>query len=111
MLMATSTTVLLAASSAYVFRDYVRMQSEIARDVRAQARVVLDNTAAAISFRDPEAARETLATLAANPHIQNACLFDGAGHLFAQFRTSPDARPCPPAPPPDGYVFSIGRSS
>jgi signal transduction histidine kinase/ActR/RegA family two-component response regulator len=83
MLMMMSSFVLLLASTAFVTWDFYRFRAEMEVDVATQAALVLDNTAAAITFRDPEAARQTLDMLSIDPHVQIACLYLPSGELFA----------------------------
>jgi signal transduction histidine kinase/ActR/RegA family two-component response regulator len=84
MLMIASAAVLLLASAAFVIWDFYRFRADMEIDLSTQAGLVLDNTAAAMTFRDPEAARETLEMLSINPHIQIACLYLQSGALFAE---------------------------
>ncbi|HYB93343.1 MAG TPA: ATP-binding protein, partial [Vicinamibacterales bacterium] len=69
-----------------------------------QAQLVLDNSAAAITFNDPQAAAETLDMLALHPHMQVACLYLPNGRLFAQrvFREQTDV--CPDAAAPGVHL-------
>jgi hypothetical protein len=105
-LMLTSSVVLLVSSASYMVWDHSRFRTDVARELSTQAQMVLDNTTAAMSFGDPDAARETLATLSPNRQILAACLYDAAGAFFAEFRRSPELAPCPPAAPSVGYAFT-----
>ena len=109
MLMMTSATVLVVSATSFVIWDYFRFRSDIVRELSIQAQMVLENTTAAISFEDPQTARETLETLRLNRHIRGACLYDPAGALFAQVQQSRDAAPCPRTAPPVGHTFGVNR--
>ena len=61
---------------------------------------MLDNTAAALTFNDPERATETLEMLAIHPHIRLACLYCRRGALFASNSHGPDSDTCPPSSTP-----------
>jgi len=100
MLMLISAIVLGLASVAFVTWDFYRFRADMHSDLTTQAQIVLDNTAAAITFNDPAAAGETLEMLAIHPHVQVACLYLPDGQLFASrnFGTVVDA--CPPRPEP-----------
>ncbi|HYE88540.1 MAG TPA: ATP-binding protein [Vicinamibacterales bacterium] len=82
MLMIMSSAVLLMASAAFVTWDFYRFRAEMEVDLETKAGLVLENTAAAITFKDPEAARETLEMLSIDPHVQIACLYLPDGSLF-----------------------------
>jgi signal transduction histidine kinase/ActR/RegA family two-component response regulator len=84
MLMIASATVLLLASAAFVIWDFYRFRADMRVDLTTQAALVLENTEAAVTFGDPDAARETLEMLSINPHTQIACLYLPTGALFAQ---------------------------
>ena len=107
MIMTTAVVVLLISSGGYVVTDYFRTRGEMIRELEALAQLVLDNSQAAIQFNDQPAARETLQSLASNPHMRAACLYDGAGRLFADFHMR--TWECPPASPADGYQFTSDR--
>src|SRR5690242_19047667 len=99
MLMIMSSAMLLLASAAFVRWDFYRFRADMHADMVTQAHLVLDNTAAAVTFRDPNAAGETLDMLEIHPHTQLACLYLPDGQLFASrvFRDPRDQ--CPAAPP------------
>jgi len=83
MLMMMSSFVLLLASVSFVTWDFYRFRAEMEVDLATEAGLVLDNTAAAITFKDPDAARQTLDMLSIDPHVQIACLYLSSGELFA----------------------------
>jgi signal transduction histidine kinase/ActR/RegA family two-component response regulator len=109
MLMLSSTVVLLMASAAFVAWDFFRFRADMQVDLATQAGLVLDNTAAAVTFEDPEAALETLEMLSINPHVQIACLYLPNGRLFstANFHNA-KADTCPEIPRP-GALFTSNR--
>jgi signal transduction histidine kinase len=98
MIMTTCTSVLVLASLGYLITDYYQTRGELERDLRAQAGVILQNSAAALEFNDPDTARETLNTLATKPNIRIACLYRVDGTLFAGYRRRGETSECPPAP-------------
>ena len=67
MIMLTSGTVLLLAALGYLVTDYYRSRTVLLDDLRTQGQLLLENSRAAIAFRDVEAADDTLRTLAPNP--------------------------------------------
>lgn len=108
MLMIMSSAMLLLASIAFVTWDFVRFRADMRSDMVTQAHLVLDNVAAAVTFKDPDAAGETLEMLAISPHRQLTCLYlpDGALFAFRVFRDPSDRCPDRPAP---GVVMSPNR--
>jgi signal transduction histidine kinase/ActR/RegA family two-component response regulator len=95
MTLASSATALVLASGGFLIWDMYQFRSELQKDLDAQARVVADNSAAAINFRDPEVADETLATLGEVARVQAACLYGyPEGALFSRFERLRDVQ-CP----------------
>ena len=107
MIMTTCTVVLISASAGYLVGDYFRTRAELQDELDALSEIVLRNTEAAINFKDPAAAIDTLESLAGNLHIRAACLYDPAGRLFADFRV--ETWECDPRPPSDEYRFTANR--
>ncbi len=100
LLMMTSAAVLGLACTAFVTWDYYRFMADLEVDLRTQAQIVLDNSTAAVTFDDLEAAVESLGMLEVHPHTQIACLYLPSGRLYAHriFRELGDT--CPPAAAP-----------
>ena len=109
LLMIMSSAVLLLASAAFVTWDFYRFRAEMEVDIATQAGLVLDNTAAAVTFNDPEAARETLEMLSIDPHIQLACLYLPNGQLFALANFHDPTQDACPASPPSGVRYTANR--
>lgn len=61
-------------------------RDSLVEDMRVQARIAADNSAAALLFRDAGTARETLESLQASVPVQGALLFDTGGHLVADWQ-------------------------
>ena len=110
LLMVTSSVVLVLASITYVAWDYFRFRIDMRNDLATQAELVLNNTAAALSFNDEEAARETLQMLSVNTHIRQACLYRRDGTFFTEVRFAPRVAEaaCPAAVTP-GARFTPER--
>jgi two-component system, sensor histidine kinase len=101
---------LVLASAALLTSDYYQYRTDIRQNLAMQARMVLENSTAAMSFLDPVAAQETLATLSPNPHIHVGCLYNAGGSLFARF--TPDGSSeaqCPVSPPAEEYRYQSNR--
>ena len=95
----TSMCALLVISIVFLFTTYVVVRQSVRSDLIAQAAIVADNSTAALSFVDADAANETLEALRAKPSIDLACVYDRDGALFAQ--SSRDATVCPARAPSD----------
>jgi signal transduction histidine kinase/CheY-like chemotaxis protein len=108
MLMLISSAVLALASVAFMAWDFYRFQADTEADLVTQARLVLENTAAAVTFNDPDAAREMLDMLEIHPHVQLACLYLTSGELFVERMFRDQADRCPAVPPP-GFTATPAR--
>jgi signal transduction histidine kinase/ActR/RegA family two-component response regulator len=108
MIMATSTVVLVLASVGYIASDYYESREDLRRELDSHASLIGANTTAAMAFRDPAAATETLQTLMPNTHILSACLYDRDGSVFARYLSARSASGCPSSPAADGAVFLPG---
>ena len=107
MLMLTSGTVLGARRRRVRDLGFLPLSRRHAeRTWRRRRQLVLDNTAAAVTFKDPEAAGETLEMLEIHPHTQIACLYLPSG---AVVRLSRLPR-CPPTACPAAATPGASRS-
>ncbi|MEI6666964.1 MAG: response regulator [Acidobacteriota bacterium] len=87
----TSVVVLLLACAAFITYDLQAFHRTIENDLTVLAVTIGTNSTAALAFDDPKAARETLAALAADPHVVDACLYDRSAKPFARFTPTPTA--------------------
>ena len=116
MVMVISAAVLMLCIASFVAWDYFQFREDARRELSTQARMVLENSTAAMSFQDVGAARETLETLRPNRHIRFACLYDATGTRFAEFRGSVGAPALPGTaararPPFSAPIASISSSA
>src|SRR5262245_56073273 len=81
--MIISGAALVVASAALLAYHFSNTRRELDESVTVLARIVADNSTAAVSFNDPTAAVETLSSLRAEPTILAACIYRG-DQLFAQ---------------------------
>ncbi len=72
-------SIAFAEYGVYRFRN-VRMQ-----DLNALANIIGTNSTAALTFKDPNSARDAFQALAAKPHIFLATIYDKDGRLFATY--------------------------
>ena len=99
MALAITLLALSAASAGLIALDVWRYRLGASTDITSLAQVIAENSAAALAFRDLEAAAETVATARIRPGVTRMCLYAQDGTLFAG-----DARdggpPCPATPVP-----------
>jgi len=98
MALVVTTSALTVAVSGLIAIDLWRYRSAAVDDTIALAKVIAENTAAAVVFSDPAAAYHNLATLRARPAIARACLYLTDGTLFAEFIQAPGASCSSPRP-------------
>ena len=83
----------MLATGAYEMRS---IRLGMVDEMRTMARVLGDNSAAALSFGDPESAAQTLRTLSADDHFIAAFIYDREGMPFARFQGRTEGRVSPP---------------
>jgi diguanylate cyclase (GGDEF)-like protein len=84
-LVTTAGAALLVAGLIFDGFVYVSLRSAMVDDLSVQARIVADNSSAAILFDDARAASQTLAGLQASAPILHAELRDLQGHVMATY--------------------------
>jgi len=84
-IMLTSTVVILMASILYITNDLIRLRARIIEKLSTIAKVIGENSTAAIIFRDKKTAEEILSALNAEPHIKSASIFEKEGKVFATY--------------------------
>ena len=82
---ASTAAALLLAGGGFLAWDVLAFRTMIGRDVSAQARILSENSAAALVFNDDRAAGETLAVLEIQPRVVMACLYAADARLFATY--------------------------
>ncbi|MBI5895543.1 MAG: PAS domain S-box protein [Desulfobacterales bacterium] len=100
--MLTSAVALFFALAIYVTGAFFATRNGTMERISSLARVVGTNCVAALTFNDPEAARETLKALSAEPQIVFARIYDDKGAPFAEYRRndrsqSKESEPSPAA--------------
>ncbi|MFL6698688.1 MAG: putative bifunctional diguanylate cyclase/phosphodiesterase [Vitreoscilla sp.] len=79
---------LLVAGVAVNVMVYASSLSDLRRDAAVQARIVADNSAAALLFGDARAASETLSYLSNSPQVLKARILDVNHKVFAEYASS-----------------------
>ena len=84
-IMVTTTAALLLASLGIVVADSFLFRGYLRRDLSALARIIADNSTAALAFNDSTSAAETLGALRARPHVVGACIYRLDGTTLAKY--------------------------
>jgi len=83
--MITSTTVLLAATVAFVLNDFFSVKRSISENLKSVAKIIANNCTAAIEFNDKQTALEILSSLENERSIACAILYNDKGFKFAEY--------------------------
>jgi len=109
-ILSITTVSLLLACAVLIGYDLVVYRRAMVRDVSTLADMVADNTTAALTFHDQQAAKDVLRSLRTQPHITAACLYGPDGEVFAIYvRDGKDSAFSPPHPRPGGSFFQNRR--
>ncbi|MCE5199576.1 MAG: response regulator [Armatimonadota bacterium] len=108
--MLVSCVVLLLACAGILVQESFDNKKIMVRDVSTQAKIVGDNSTAALAFFDHESAREILNALQAKTNIVSACLYDSKGKQFVRyFRSNKGLALIPKSPGKEGARFVNGN--
>src|ERR1700751_2118151 len=83
--MVVGLTATLLGSAALLMDGQLQGRERMRRDVEVMADIFSANSTAALTFNDPYAAKELLATLNAKQHITAAFLYSANGKPFATY--------------------------
>ncbi len=87
---------LLLAMTLLIFVVMANMKDKVKDDLTVMAALVADRSTAALSFDDPDVARENLKALNDLPSVQAACLYDVQGQLYTSLhKFQIQNHPCP----------------
>jgi signal transduction histidine kinase/ActR/RegA family two-component response regulator len=104
--MTTTVTALLLSACSLLIYELRSYRSAWIADLTTQADLIATSSAAALTFDDAPAARETLGLLRLRPQIRAGAVYAANGRLFASYRAEGnDALALPPAPGADGHRF------
>jgi two-component system sensor histidine kinase/response regulator len=87
--MLTSIVVLVLACGAFLGYELLTFQRTMSRDLAILGDVIGDNSTAALTFGDSDAATGVLASLRAQKHVVSACVYGPDGRAFATYRRDP----------------------
>src|SRR5437588_9996578 len=104
-IMVASTVALLLASAGFLTYELITYRQIMRRDFSELARIIGNQSTAALSYEDKETAQEILGALRENKHIIAAALYK-QGHLLAQYPPPPTPKDLVPSwPEPEGARF------
>jgi signal transduction histidine kinase len=108
----TAGIALFLACIMFVMNDVSTTKVAMVEHVETLADVLGGNCIAALTFNDPKAASEVLASLRFEPSIRVAVVFDRQGHPFATYQREDNgvALPSPDAAARPGYSFRSDRT-
>src|SRR5580658_5918372 len=96
-ILVTCGVAILMAGTALAVYDAVAFRTQMASELESTAGIAGSNSTAALTFSDARAARETLSSLRAEPHIVEACIYATDGTVLAKYaRSEADAQFTPP---------------
>ena len=104
--MLTTTAALVLSGIGVVLSDSFLLRSYLQRDLVSLARIIADNSTAALAFEDPRAAAEMLTTLRARPHLEAACIYRASGTILATYFRPGTRQRCPPQQPLEDIRFT-----
>jgi PAS domain S-box-containing protein len=97
-IMLTCSVALLLACAAILLFEHAGTKQILKHNTQVMANVIGANSSAALSFKDQNAAKETLSALRAEPYVLSACLYTHDGKVFATYyREGSNPTPPPPA--------------
>jgi methyl-accepting chemotaxis protein len=77
---------LVLATTAFYLNEKSTFPDKMARDVTKLAEIIGGNSVAALAFDDTDTANDLLRTLAADPHITAAAIYNPDGEIFASYQ-------------------------
>ena len=106
MIMLTSISALLIASTVFVINDRSTFREAMVDNLTVLATVLANNSAAAVSFEDKEAANEILGALSTDVDIASARILLPDGSTFVQYERGGEKNPpAQAAALTDGFRF------
>ena len=110
-LLATSGLVLMLASGAYVFSEIVSFRFNLVNKTTALAKVIGTNSRQPILFHDLTGAEAVLSSLASEPGIRLAYVFEGNLKPFAEYQPTRPRELEPPAPVSRALIIEAAKQN
>ncbi|HEY1171745.1 MAG TPA: ATP-binding protein [Verrucomicrobiae bacterium] len=105
----TCVVVLLLACGLLAIYQFFDYRITMARSTTVLADVLAQNTRAALSFQDNEAAAQVLQALQSEPHIIAARVYNAKGEPFADYKREGNVIDFPDHPGKDGHRYAAGN--
>jgi two-component sensor histidine kinase len=103
--MSISGIVLFLTSVAFLSYEWYTFRHGLEQNITTLARIISDNSTAAIAFRTPADAREVLNALRAESSVTAAVLYDNKNRVFAFYPSHLPPEEIPRSPGKDGSLF------
>src|SRR3954464_12960329 len=81
-IMLTCSVALVLACAAILIFEIAGFKQVLRRNTEVMAQVIGANSTAALSFKDKDAAKETLSALKAEPYLLSACVYNNQNEVF-----------------------------
>ena len=104
-IMLTCSVALIVACAAILFFEHAGTRQLLKHNTQVMANVIGANSSAALSFKDRNAAKETLGALRAEPYVLSACLYDRDGQVFTTYYREGVKQAAPPPVGEEGLNF------
>ena len=85
MQLSTALAVIVLGSAVFVFNEIQLFRTALVNGMSSTAMLIGENSASTLVFLDDQSAERVLASLQVEPHIANACIYDGEGSAFATY--------------------------
>jgi len=95
MLALTAAVSVALSGTALMLNEARLIKTSTVQTLTALAKVLGANSAAALTFDDRAAANETLFFLLEEHLVDEACIYDASGEVFAEYSTAPGTHPWP----------------
>ncbi|HEY5838565.1 MAG TPA: histidine kinase dimerization/phospho-acceptor domain-containing protein, partial [Pyrinomonadaceae bacterium] len=110
MIMVISIFTLLLSFALIMTYDRILDRRAMVRNLTTQAEIIGNNSTAAITFNDPESAKEVLTALKARPEIISAVIYTSDQKAFARYQRADQTVDSPPSDTQaDGSFFAADR--
>jgi PAS domain S-box-containing protein len=109
MLILTGGVVLLLTSSAFMTYEWITFRGAALANLKTLSRIIAENSTAALRFKNETDARDTIATLRADPDIVMAAIYNETGNRIAFFSSAEPPPARTPPEPDDGHAFIGGH--
>ena len=104
-IMLISSIALLMTSLAIVIYDQISFRQSLVSNLSILTEIIGDNSMAALTFNDQDAALDILSALSAEQHIVAACIYDENEKAFVRYFRDQTGNGIPDKPVASGYFF------